>query len=1039
MKRILLFTLSLAMIFSAVLPTAVAAHARTNTVVADFSEYDYSKPGSDLNITLTASEFLTELGYSLTDAEIEYLDAYCEFKLHYARVINDNVEKSIENDDVTVIAQPYTYVANNGKEVTMLPRKAQILDGEGNVKYEGDIDPTDHTATFYDAVIDKSTDTYAVLYELDGGVTVLKEHVNVLINFAYDSVIEPLTYYYSGNNAHLISDYFAYLEVKRNYDQQKAEHEAYLIAKQQYDIDLPKYNQYKSDYLEYQKAKNAYDEKYREYSDKLALYEKYQADVLLASAQVDNLNDALMTKVTYLDRQLYACLFSPLVDQVVANKDLITARWKDLGVHIDNSSLAAKNIHAILKPEGGKAYNKMTPKEQQAFYARNYNDLKKNILLLTNSLYLIYTTPGMKESMHLAASIKETQDYTEKLVIFISQLIYLCEVLSDEPLTFTDGQGKHRTVDDITFNYRNAAGEEIKKRSIKAVLEYKDYVVYTGKATPVTPVEVAKPEAPSEAPPVEPTKVLEPFEPEKVDNPGSAPTVVNMPSGMPTDFDWTEFLKENSEYQRLANAVYDEDIGKRDELTEDVVYTPRTYAEKPFDDESYVTLKFMDVDRTTVLATYTVKKLSAIDNVPSPSLPSDLAADYPFDKWVDANGNEYTDLHRVTPIVTGEDVILYPLTKTVYKEYPVNNKTLEVTTQDDLTHLPLTHFAEIVRGSNLSKLKVVAADVTLVLEFADLRDLADAGVSYLEIDTEVSSTSYSAQIVAYDANNQRVNAAARATVYLPLRNPDATIGNKHVVSKNAAAGTVHFKADIGSVCSHDVKYDIDNIEVYTMAPVIVEWSDSAAPGTVVTLLLDSYAISAYTGKGKRVEAFYVHNNTKTFIEGNSFVMPEGNVQIGVQITDVLYTVKFVVDGVEIYAKADCKYGDSIPLPKAPTKTGDGQYTYNFVGWICNGKMLGESDTVSGDAVYVAVFESIQAQDAKKGVNVFRVIFICGIATLVIGLLVLVLFILNKTGVISIKGIFASVGRLFRKRKKKDEANVVVVAKRPPNNTGNTQQ
>ena len=76
MKRLALLMLCAVMILtSAVIPTVFTAKA-----AEPINDYNYSNPASDRNLTLTAAEFLTDLGYTLSDAEADYLNAFCDFK-----------------------------------------------------------------------------------------------------------------------------------------------------------------------------------------------------------------------------------------------------------------------------------------------------------------------------------------------------------------------------------------------------------------------------------------------------------------------------------------------------------------------------------------------------------------------------------------------------------------------------------------------------------------------------------------------------------------------------------------------------------------------------------------------------------------------------------------------------------------------------------------------------------------------------------------------------------------------------------------------
>ena len=346
--------------------------------------------------------------------------------------------------------------------------------------------------------------------------------------------------------------YDQYLECKILYDQNKAEYDGYLVAREKYEQDLIEYNNYLKELDNYKKIKDSNDKKEAEYNTALEQYNKYLNGTVSFESQIETFDNALFTKVTYLERELYASLFSPLIDEVVANKDkLITAFGNNLADPINNSKAATENIRKIFRPEGGTAYDKLTTlDEKYTFYVNNYDALCANILLLGESLYKIYTTSDIRALMHQASALLGRLDYTEKLSIFIGQLLCLSDALHDKEMSYTDGNGKSHKLSEIKFSYWNQAGTEIKNISINDMFENKVYVTDTNNATPGSLVEVKKPTEPDyeELPlipavvekPVEPTvvaypgnapeEVKKPIEPIKVENPGEPPEAVKKPA-----------------------------------------------------------------------------------------------------------------------------------------------------------------------------------------------------------------------------------------------------------------------------------------------------------------------------------------------------------------------------------------------------------------------------------------------------------------------------------------------------------------------------
>ena len=325
--------------------------------------------------------------------------------------------------------------------------------------------------------------------------------------------------------------YNQYLEEKAIYDQKKAEYDEYLRACEKYAVDLISYEKYIQDYNSYISIKNRNDEKIAKYEAEL---EEYKLSISYSNyeLQVKLLDDALFSKVTYLEREFYGALFSSLVDEVLANNDkLIAAFGNKVAGPIDDSKRATENIRLIFRPTDGVRYEDLkTVDDKYSFYTTNYQALCDNIYLLSNSLYKIYTTTGMVQLFQLASETLGREDYTERVVIFIAQAVCISEALIDTPLTYTDGNGNICMSSEMRFDYRTKEGVDVKNRSIEEILEGEEFVADTNCATPGSNVSIKMPVKPTlEELPPEPTTVAQPIEPVYVPHPGEAPKAVDKP------------------------------------------------------------------------------------------------------------------------------------------------------------------------------------------------------------------------------------------------------------------------------------------------------------------------------------------------------------------------------------------------------------------------------------------------------------------------------------------------------------------------------
>ena len=143
---------------------------------------------------------------------------------------------------------------------------------------------------------------------------------------------------------------------------------------------------------------------------------------------------------------------------------------------------------------------------------------------------------------------------------------------------------------------------------------------------------------------------------------------------------------------------------------------------------------------------------------------------------------------------------------------------------------------------------------------------------------------------------------------------------------------------------------------------------------------------------------YPDLSTKHKIDGNSFIMPYGDVRLSATFTELEYTVRFESDGRVISEKNDYKYGDTVRIPNNPTKVSDGKYNYSFKGWSP------EISEVTGDVTYVAQFDAVLIPVApKEPVSTLVLLVYVGLSVFALGAIVLTVFVLDRKKVISVGG------------------------------------
>ncbi len=89
------------------------------------------------------------------------------------------------------------------------------------------------------------------------------------------------------------------------------------------------------------------------------------------------------------------------------------------------------------------------------------------------------------------------------------------------------------------------------------------------------------------------------------------------------------------------------------------------------------------------------------------------------------------------------------------------------------------------------------------------------------------------------------------------------------------------------------------------------------------------------------------------IDGLSFVMPDGDVNITLTVSEIVYRVTFVANGV-VLSEREYRLGEEIEIPLAPEKPSDEIYEYVFAGWSQDATIAIGSNR---DLVYEAIYTS----------------------------------------------------------------------------------
>ena len=428
-----------------------------------------------------------------------------------------------------------------------------------------------------------------------------------------------------------------------------------------------------------------------------------------------------------------------------------------------------------------------------------------------------------------------------------------------------------------------------------------------------------------------------------------------------------------------------------------------------FTSTPYITVNFYDLDGVKVLDTKRVLLGTVIVFEGAlPSRESDLVYDYIFDAWVDEHGVAH-DLSSITGSVD-----LYATLKSVLKD----DYKLEVDETTGLNHynvdlgdvdiedIPVEAFIAFA-AENRSVLNISLNDVTVRFAYSQVSAMLRANVAFVSVNVEIdggatrANASYRAgrssagsafvcTLILKDKDGRVIDDVATATITVDCQSADKAElyvisyvdadGNEISVAKHTEGSMIVFDAQNNVEYSFKIKYDVN---VSAGLPLNIAVSvDNAAPGDVVTIsFIDSIPLGT-----KIMVYYYDADSVKHVIKGNSFVMPEGDVLVGLELEDILYTVTFMSDGM-ILSQMQYKYGDTVDVPRNPVKQNDGTYSYTFSGWS------EEITVVTGDVTYEAQFDSeLLPDDGDDGVNKYAIlltIIIIVFAILIVSIILLI--------------------------------------------------
>ena len=604
---------------------------------------------------LSALAFFEEaFGFTPSDAEVSFWDDLSGFSFVYNdKIPIDRVSTDYDSESgcLTVLASPYSYIAENGITVTWVPATATLEDRTLAFDEDGQCS--------FDNLLQSADFEIVVSFAWD--VTVTDEVAEALLNGAYRAGVDASVVraaYLSEVERHdaEMSRWMAYedyLQLERDFAQ-------YQLDMAQYDKDLALYRQYLIDYTAYAEQHQLYLDwqQYFAYQDFILnntqAYAEYQAYLAKLDAVKEKL--AILDKLFIKERSgwtLYNSLMGNTVTQVLDRHDeLIAAGCNEADIKTakaatDRLRVLMKGYNDLRRAKYASEHDKLTA--LYGYYTAHYAELGREFAKLYGSLYALFQNTFVRMKADQEGKLPH-------FVQFIAQLYITATALDDQV----------KRSDSWTINKTQTLGELIDP------IVWVDDIVSTPKVgdMPIEAVKKVEYVEPIEEPdgdpiyhdPKPPKVVDEPTMPKQVTDPATLPKpdYAEKPDWTPTPHGLSDTL------WALAEAVGKGTLALRKVEDGGYRFTLHTSLARPVSIENKKVIVFYDADRKTVLDTQVLEYGSSFSYMGRDiSAWSDAQYDYTFRAWQLADGSMPSTL-----VATG-DLSLYATYWTTAKTYTV--------------------------------------------------------------------------------------------------------------------------------------------------------------------------------------------------------------------------------------------------------------------------------------------------------------------------------------------------------------------------------
>lgn len=1024
MKRIAVSLTAIIILFTVILSSGASALA-----LSAEENYDLKNPSTVSYKTVGSDEILEKyLSEELSDNEKSYLAEYGTVTIEYDDSISTGNVVCIYGDGtLTVNAIAYTYFTADEREVSWIPVSVRV--GEREV-------PLSESGAYYSARLDGIAEDESLVAEVNYvlSVRIARDDLSSIVNQAYNDAPEwerRLDCYRAEYERQkekydrdLIS-YREYLLALTKYDSDVALYNSYLASKRIYDDEALEYAEYVrelaeyeeclSEYNEYLSCVDEYNRKYSEYIAYLGALSKYDADMTVYREKLLAL-DRVRSQLSIIDasrlpitegRDVYSAIWSGLVDEVLANKSVITSQ--SVGVSEDVVYAAGdstENLRALLQ----NYFSLGTEEEKYTYYTLNYVQLKENFKKLTQALNELYKARAVRNWLR-------TEDKDRKYMILVSELAYVSEALEGEPIKSYYGD---ETLDsDYVMKRESESFAEILGNGAEldmGIDPIPDPLGYPSVGEePVPPTVKTEPRMPE--------TVVKPIPPKEVKDPGEAPTPVEKP--MPPET--VEEPKEPEKYEADGEVLSLVELYKSGNLKErelpsaDFILEIEKTVEKKLFLVDEVSVFFLSEDGRELYNTVVDKGTLATYVGKLPEKAPDDAYTYTFLGWGSEDG-EVADLSSVDC-----DLILYPVFEKHIKSYTVTFisdggetvLTLPYGSTPEIETVPTkpdNGGIEYVFSGWNKPIAPVSGDAVYEAVFREKYIVPTVGGGAEITYTDGCYTVYIGETPSYTVNLSGVIERAllrHSSVRIDFGDevieiPYSSVALMNEMSETTLSVSISDISDIGYAYRFSItdgksasalgEYKISVVSKHSLPDlsrhVLCEMRGEEKVGRVRYsesngkliftinantdyVLMPEYKINLISGEGGELRAehsfafpgdeirvFYSMKDGSGFVGINVFgsqgeavrfsdgffVMPSFDVSVALISEEITYTIRFM-NGNQVLAELRCKYGDIPTPPSTVQKMNDDEYSYSFVGWSS------EIVPVDSDMSYYAVFES----------------------------------------------------------------------------------